>query len=145
MAEIKYSEGKSSEDNEVYKIRYAYMPLRKSPNSRDFCKRMESLTEKKVVFRKEDINMMSFRGVNKKLGHKQRNYSLLKYKGGKNCHHYWELRVYRKKSGERIDEGKAYEKGLKQPSNPNEMTIRPTDMPNGGAYPILAKLKKLFS
>ena len=144
MAEIKYSDRKSSEDNEVYKIRYAYMPVRNSLGSRNFCKRMESLTERKVVFRKEDINMMSFRGVNKELGHKQRNYSLLKYKGGKNCHHYWELQVYRKKSGKKVSPNDAYEKGLKEPKNPNEMEVRPTDMPNGGAYPILNKIKKMF-
>ena len=145
MAEIKYSDKVSKEDDDTYKVRYAYMPVRKNPKSRDFCKRMEALTEKKVVFRKEDINMMSFRGVNKKLGHKQRNYSLLKYKGGKNCHHYWELRVYRKSSGRKVSPDKAYENGLGQPSNPSEMTVRPTDMPNNGAYPTtLSRIKNFF-
>ena len=144
MAEIKYSDKASREDDDVYKVRYAYMPVRKNPNSRKFCKKMEALTEKKVVFRKEDINMMSFRGVNKELGHKQRSYSLLKYKGGKNCHHYWELRVYKKKGGQRVSEDKAYQSGLNEPNNPSEMTVRPTDMPNGGAYPSLSAIKKFF-
>jgi len=143
MAEISYKDGKSREDDDVYKVRYSYAPVRSNPNSRDFCKKMESLTKRKVVFRKEDINMMSFRGVNKKLGHKGQNYSLLKYKGGKNCHHYWEVQVYRKSSGKKVDSSKAYESGLDKPKNPNEMPIRPIDMPNRGG--MLSKLKKLLS
>ena len=143
MAEISYKDGKSREDDDLYKVRYSYAPVRSNPKSRDFCKKMESLTKRKVVFRKEDINMMSFRGVNKKLGHKGRNYSLLKWKGGKNCHHYWEVQVYRKSSGKKVDSDKAYEKGLDKPKNPNEMPIRPIDMPNRGG--MLSKLKKLLS
>lgn len=144
MAEIKYSDKQSKEDNEVYKVRYAYVPVRNSDGSRHFCKRMESLTSNRVVFRKEDINMMSFRGVNKEHGHKRRNYSLLKYKGGKHCHHYWELQVYRKKGGKSVSPSEAYKKGLTKPTNPNEVDIRPTDMPNGGAFPSLSSIKKLF-
>jgi len=140
MAEIKYKDGKSKEDNEVYKIRYAYMPVRNSSKSRSFCTKMEGLTANKVVFRKEDINMMSFRGVNKELGHKGRNYSLLKFKGGKNCHHYWELQVYRKKSGRKVNADDAYEKGLSEPNNPNEMPIRQIDMPNRGG--LLSRIFK---
>ena len=143
MAEIKYSDKASSEDDGVYKIRYAYMPERKSPNSRDFCKRMEVLTGRKVVFRKEDINMMSFRGVNKELGHKKQNYSLLKYKGGKNCHHYWELRVYKKKDGKQVDSSNAYGDGLKEPKNPSEMGERMIDRADKGAYrSTLNKIRK---
>jgi len=125
---------KSTEDSDVYKIRYAYMPERKSPMSRNFCKSMEALTSKKLVFRKEDINMMSFRGINKELGHKKRAYSLLKFKGGKNCHHYWELRVYRK-NGSTISPDAAYEKGLKKPNNPSEIDEKMIDRADKGAYP----------
>jgi hypothetical protein len=145
MAEIKYSNKKSKEDNDTYKVRYAYMPVRNSTNSRNFCRKMENLTSNKVVFRKEDINMMSFRGVNNELGHKRRNYSLLKFKGGKNCHHYWELQVYKQK-GKRVNPEDAYDKGLQKPNNPVETPIKPIDMPNNGAYPsVLSKIRKLFS
>jgi len=145
MAEIKYSDKKSSEDNDIYKVRYAYMPVRKSPDSRNFCKKMESLTDKKIVFRKEDINMMSFRGVNKELGHKKRNYSLLKFKGGKNCHHYFELQVYKKSNGKKTDSQDAYEKGLKEPNNPKEMTERMIDRADRGAYrSTLSKIKEII-
>ena len=123
----------SKQDNKGYKVRYAYMPVRKSANSRDFCKRMESLTEKDIVYRLEDINMMSFRGVNKELGHNGRNYSLFKFKGGKNCHHFWEKRVYKKKT--QVSEDEALADGYTAPNNPDEVPVRPVDMPNGGAYP----------
>jgi len=123
----------SSQDNRGYKVRYAYMPLRKSPDSRQFCVRMESLTDKDIVFRLEDINQMSFRGINKQLGHNKQNYSLFKYKGGKNCHHFWEKRVYKKK--QRVSEDEALSDGYVAPNNPNEVPIAPKDMPNGGAFP----------
>ena len=145
MAEIKSSNKSSTEDNDIYKIRYAYMPVRKSPNSRKFCKKMETFTERNIVFRKEDINEMSFRGVNKELGHKGRNYSLLKYKGGKNCHHFWELRVYKKKGDKRVDPDSAYEKGLSAPNNPSEMTERMIDRPDRGAYrSTLSKIRNIL-
>jgi len=123
----------SKQDNKGYKVRYAYMPVRKSANSRNFCKRMESLTEKDIVYRLEDINQMSFRGVNKELGHNGRNYSLFKFKGGKNCHHFWEKRVYKKKT--QVSEDEALADGYTAPNNPDEVPVRPVDMPNGGAYP----------
>lgn len=120
---------KSNQDTDIYKVRYAYMPSRKSLNSRSFCQHMELFTDNDVVFRKEDINMMSFRGVNKVLGHNKQNYSLFKFKGGKNCKHYWEMRVYKKKGGGRVSSNKVDVK------NPSEITKRPYDMPNRGAYP----------
>jgi hypothetical protein len=94
---------------------------------------MEALTGRDIVFRLEDINQMSFRGVNNELGHKGRNYSLFKYKGGKNCHHFWEKRVYKKK--ERVSEEEALSEGYVAPNNPNEVPIAPKDMINKGAFP----------
>lgn len=137
LASVKESDAKPSkssvQDNKGYKVRYAYMPIRNNPKSRDFCKSMEKLTARDIVFRKEDINMMSFRGVNKELGHKQRRYSLFKFKGGKNCHHYWQRLVFKKK--DRVSEDEALRDGYKAPNNPDEVPIRPVDMPNNGAYP----------
>jgi len=145
MAEIKYSDKSSKEDNDIYKIRYAYSPVRKSEGSRTFCKKMEVLTDRKIVFRKEDINMMSFRGVNKELGHNRQNYSLLKYKGGKNCHHFWELQVYKKSSGRKVNSDDAYEKGLKEPKNPSEMGERMIDREDNGAYrSVLSRIRKIL-
>lgn len=131
----------SSQDNSTYKVRYSYAPIRKSPNSRRFCQKMEILTEQKIVFRKEDINMMSFKGINKELGHKGQNYSLFKYKGGVNCHHYWELKVYKKKIADNnlVSEQEAIADGLKEPNNPAEVEIAPKDMANRGHHPNYKK------
>ena len=127
------AEKRSRQDNKGYKVRYAYMPMRKSPNSRFFCQNMEALTERDIVFRKEDVTNMSRSGVNAELGHNQRPYNLFKYKGGKNCHHYWEKRVYKRK--QRVSEDEALAEGYVAPNNPSEVQTRPVDMPNGGAYP----------
>ena len=145
MAEIKYSDKSSKEDNEIYKVRYSYEPVRKSADSRNFCKKMESLTSSKVVFRKEDINMMSFRGVNSVLGHNKKNYSLLKFKGGKNCHHYWTLQVYKKSTGKKVEPDTAYDKGLNQPNNPSEMEESMISRADRGAYPsVLSRIRKIL-
>jgi len=145
LAQVSESDAKpnreSSQDNSTYKVRYSYGPVRNSANSRKFCRKMETLTTQNLVFRKEDINMMSFRGVNRELGHKGENYSLLKFKGGVNCHHYWELKVYKKKVSEKnlIDESEAIADGLKEPNNPPEMSIEPRNMPNSGHHPNYKK------
>ena len=131
----------SSQDNSTYKVRYSYGPVRNSADSRRFCQRMELLTGQNLVFRKEDINMMSFRGVNKELGHKGQNYSLFKYKGGVNCHHYWELKVYKKKVSDNnlVSEAEAIKDGLKEPKNAPEVEIAPKDMANRGHHPNYKK------
>jgi hypothetical protein len=102
---------------------------------------MESLTAQNLVFRKEDINMMSFKGVNKELGHKGQNYSLFKFKGGVNCHHFWELKVYKKKVSNKdlVSESEAIADGLREPINPSEINIAPKDMANRGHHPNYKK------
>lgn len=134
-------ENRSSQDNSIYKVRYAYGPVRNSGNSRRFCVKMESLTQQNIVFRKEDITMMSFRGVNSELGHKGQNYSLFKFKGGVNCHHHWELRVYKKKVTEDtlVSEAEAVKDGFEAPDNPSEVEIAPKDMANRGHHPNYKK------
>ena len=126
----------SKQDNAGFKVRYAYAPVRKSSGSRDFCKKMEALTEKNIVFRKEDIGMMSFKGANRELGHKKQNYSLFLYKGGKNCKHLFERRVYKKKVGAdtEVEASDAKQEGFVEPTNPKEVSVRPADMKDGGAY-----------
>ena len=141
LAEVSKDDAKpnsvSSQDNSTYKVRYSYGPVRNSANSRRFCQRMELLTGQNLVFRKEDINMMSFRGINKELGHKGQNYSLFKYKGGVNCHHYWELKVYKRRVSDNnlVSEQEAIKDGLKEPKNAPEVEIAPKDMPNRGHHP----------
>ena len=131
----------SKQDNAGFKVRYAYAPVRKSSGSREFCKKMEALTEKNIVFRKEDIGMMSFKGANRELGHKKQNYSLFLYKGGVNCKHLWERRVYKKKVSENteVEASDAKEDGFNEPNNPKEVGVRPSDMKDRGSYPTNKK------
>ena len=143
----------SSQDNQRFKVRYKYAKgTSKTPigESRTFCKTM--LSQKKL-YRKEDIGMMSARGVNKKFGHKGRNYSLFKYKGGVNCYHRWERRIYKKrlkKDGTEwggnalqgtkfVNVNQAVREGFKLPKNPKEVATAPIDMPRQGHHPNYGK------
>lgn len=143
----------SNQDSEIYKVRYKYVKGTKKTSkgsSRAFCKTM--LSQKKL-YRKEDIGMMSARGVNKSFGHKGRNYSLFKYKGGVNCYHRWERRIYKKKmkkNGEPyggdalrgtkyVNVNQAVRAGFKLPKNPKEVSTAPIDMPRQGHHPNYGK------
>lgn len=143
----------SNQDTKLYKVRYKYSKgTSKTPigDSRTFCKTMLS---KKMLYRKEDIGMMSARGVNKKFGHKGKNYSLFKYKGGVNCYHRWERRIYKKrlkKDGTEwggnalqgtkfVNVNQAVREGFKLPKNPKEVSVAPIDMPRQGHHPNYGK------
>ena len=143
----------SNQDTKLYKVRYKYSKgTSKTPigDSRTFCKTMLS---KKMLYRKEDIGQMSARGVNKKFGHKGKNYSLFKYKGGVNCYHRWERRIYKKrlkKDGEEwggnalqgtkfVNVNQAVREGFKLPKNPKEVSVAPIDMPRQGHHPDFGK------
>ena len=123
----------SKQDNNGYKVRYRYAEVVTSKNSRAFCSRMMSFTSNNVVFRVEDINQMSFRGVNKDHGHRGSNYSLLRWKGGVNCKHAWERVVFAKKN--RVSEDKAVEKGFDLPNNPKETPEANWNRKDKGRHP----------
>lgn len=139
----------SSQDSELYKVRYTYVKgTSKTPigDTRDFCRKMLSQNK---LYRKEDIGFLSARGVNKKFGHKGRNYSIFKYKGGVNCYHRWERRIYKKKITKKgepwggnalagtkfVNVNQAVRAGFKLPKNPNEVAVAPIDMPRQGHHP----------
>lgn len=76
-------------DSGLYKLRFRYS-TNISDNSRDFCKRMVALSEDGVLYRKEDIDIMSDSGVNGKFAPEgQTTYDIFKWKGGAYCHHAW--------------------------------------------------------
>ena len=131
----------SKQANSGYKIRYSYKEKIKSVNSRKFCTTMMKLSKENIVFRLEDINLMSFKGVNRELGHKKRSYSLLKWQGGKNCKHIWERRVYKKKinASNEVSEKDAIKKGFTPPTNPPEMSEANWTRSDKGAYPTNKK------
>lgn len=139
----------SSLDGEIWKVRYKYVRgTSRIPKgeSRSFCSRMIGADK---LYRKEDIDMMSFNGVNNKFGHNGQNYSLFKYKGGVNCYHRWERRIYKKKlkqNGEPyagdalfgtrfVNVNEAVRQGFKINKQPKEVAIAPIDLPRQGAYP----------
>ena len=139
----------SSQDSDLYKVRYTYVKgTSKTPigDTRDFCRKMLSQDK---LYRKEDIGFLSARGVNKKFGHKGRNYSIFKYKGGVNCYHRWERRIYKKKITKKgepwggnalagtkfVNVNQAVRAGFKLPKNPNEVAVAPIDMPRQGHHP----------
>ena len=139
--------GESTLDKSFYKVRYEYSAKYSSDNSRNFCKNMMQRTSKGVVYRKEDIDQASFKGVNKSFGHKGNSYSLFKYKGGVNCGHFWSENLYRlkKKTDGSYREDKALSSSEEVDNIPSsfipkgksytDSKIAPADMPNNGHHP----------
>jgi hypothetical protein len=112
----------------------------KSGKGRDFCARM---MEAKKVYRKEDIKRMSQQPVNAGFGPRgAATYDIWFYKGGPNCHHRWNKRVYATLSGQAIDinelkqlAGRKAEKFGYVVKNDPKVTQRPIDMENRGYLP----------
>jgi hypothetical protein len=78
---------KSALDEGLYAVRYKYEGPRDERN-RDFC---ADVMDKDLIYRKEDIDMMSFSGDNPM---SKVNYSIFRYKGSYNCRHKWVKQVY---------------------------------------------------
>jgi len=132
----------SEQDNELIKVRYAYMPkVTGTPNheSRDFCARMVSAGDR--VWRKEDIEAASQRAVNPGWGPNGADtYDLFLYKGGGSCQHFWERRTYLRKNNKKVSVNRARqiirEAGLEPiPTNDRKVAQRPRDMVNRGFLP----------
>lgn len=72
------------------------------PAQRKFCRAMMNLSNAGKIFSKQDIQKMD--GINSQFAKKgQSSYSIFKYKGGKNCKHYWQkLRVFRNEDGRKV-------------------------------------------
>ena len=72
------------------------------PAQRKFCKAMTNLSKAGKIFSQDDIEKMD--GLNKQFAKRgQSQYSIFKYKGGKNCKHYWEkLSVFKNDTGQKI-------------------------------------------
>ena len=142
---------KSSQDKEIrdvqYKVRYSYGPQRVGANSREFCKKMVSANK---IYRKEDIEQMSERTVNKGWGPKgdSDTYDIFKYKGGGDCHHKWMRRTYRSKqsidvknpNAPKVSTNKAEKEGYRV-RNPKEVAMKPKDMPYNGFLPTNKRFK----
>lgn len=86
---------KSFLDSGVIKVRYRYVldPSHSGEqaikdNTREFC---ETLIKKDLIYRREDINMMSFRGSNPI---SKKRYSIFNLQGHWNCRHAWQREIY---------------------------------------------------
>lgn len=134
-------------DNEYFKVRFEYAGSLNP--ERDFCKKMISAGK---VFRLEDIDKASSMAVNAGWGPNGANtYDILKYKGGGDCHHFWQRKVYLKKDNKNITVERAQKvirdlKGLgistKIPESPEPLsTKKPTDMPYNGFLPTNKRFK----
>ena len=136
----------SSKQDEVidgikFLTRYVYAGETKA-DSRVFCRQMIAANK---IYRKEDIIKMGSQVVNAGWGPKGADtYSIWFYKGGGNCHHRWNKRVYATFSGKAID---VDSKELKQVAvrkseklgyvvkNDSKVSTLPKDMPYNGFLP----------
>jgi hypothetical protein len=136
----------SSKQDEVIEgikfiTRYVYAG-KTSADSREFCNRMIAANK---IYRKEDIIKMGSEVVNKGWGPRGADtYSIWFYKGGGNCNHRWNKRVYATFSGKAIDVNstelkqvavKKAEKLGYIVKNSELVSKRPVDMPNYGFLP----------
>ncbi|KKN02780.1 hypothetical protein LCGC14_1114180, partial [marine sediment metagenome] len=113
---------KSEQDNLLFKVRYTYAPSEVSDNSRAFCQKMVTANK---VYRKEDIIEAGNQVVNAGLGaNGSDTYSIWKFKGGVNCKHFWQRRVYIKTNNSIISVNEARRKILElEPSQRDEVRL----------------------
>ena len=88
-------------DGKYFITRYVYAGSFTHDNMRPFCKKM---VEAGKLYRKEDIVSMENVAVNPGWGPEGADtYDIWFYKGGGNCRHFWEKRVYVDASGAKIN------------------------------------------
>jgi len=142
----------SEMDSGLYKIRYAYSK-NLSADSRKFCRQMVSAARNGYVYRYEDLQAMEpdTNTLNPNMGHNGNTFSVWLFKGGVNCKHFFERRVYFRKrekgrfvkdngleSSDEISVSKAIRAGMplkdiaKGFATANTTTY---DLPNNGRYP----------
>jgi hypothetical protein len=100
---------------------------------RQFCNKM---LRAKKIYRIEDIESMNDKPVNAGFGPEGAStYNIFKYKGGVNCHHYWEKLTYKRKNENvKVDVKSpiAIDKSIQQPAK-GLAGVEPINMPNRGA------------
>ena len=88
-------------DGKYFITRYVYAGSFRHDNMRPFCKKM---LEAGKLYRKEDITQMENVAVNPGWGPEgEDTYDIWFYKGGGNCKHFWEKRVYVDAKGAKIN------------------------------------------
>ena len=116
----------SEQDSTLFKVRYAYAPGRVNLKSRQFCKDIIGANK---VYRKEDIEKASSQGVNGQFAPKgESKYDIFLYKGGVNCKHFWERRIYLR-DNTRINQKQALAMIHKMPTEDRDQFRFPTNNP----------------
>ena len=112
-------------------------------NTRQFCRKMVTANK---VYRKEDIERMSKQAVNAGWGPRgAATYDIFLYKGGGACHHKWMRQTFvafeegrgidpLSPNAKTISTNKAEKAGYRV-RNPQQVAMRPIDMPNQGFLP----------
>jgi hypothetical protein len=145
--------------NGLYKIRYKYARgMKKTGESRPFCREMMRLSDSGLVWRLEDIDNASFgklviengkgvrkdENVNTEFRHKpDLPYNIFTLKGGVYCQHKWVRVLYRLKKNTKVSENldnykktrtipKSY---LKNPRGSKKASIATDKQKGRGAYP----------
>ena len=142
----------SEMDSGLYKIRYAYSK-NLSADSRRFCRQMVSAARNGYVYRYEDLQAMEpdTNELNPNMGHNGNTFSVWLFKGGVNCKHFFERRVYFRKrekgrfvkdngleSSDEISVSKAIRAGMPLKDIAKGFATantKPYDLPNNGRYP----------
>lgn len=142
----------SEMDSGLYKIRYAYSK-NLSADSRRFCRQMVSAARNGFVYRYEDLQAMEpdTNELNPNMGHNGNTFSVWLFKGGVNCKHFFERRVYFRKrekgrfvkdngleSSDEISVSKAIRAGMPLKDIAKGFATantKPYDLPNNGRYP----------
>lgn len=128
-------------DKKLFITRYRYKG-ESSDNTRAFCR---NIIKANKLYRKEDIVQMENKAVNPGWGpHGADTYSIWLYKGGGDCHHFWQKEVYVSAEGLGIDVNnhnarkeavaKAEKQGYKV-RNEKQVAQLPVDMPFNGFLP----------
>ncbi|QLG46057.1 hypothetical protein [Costertonia aggregata] len=116
---------KSEQDNPLFRVRYIYSPQTVSNNSREFCRKMVGAGK---VYRREDIEAAGQKVVNAGLGaNGSDTYSIWKYKGGVNCKHFWQRRVYLRTNNTIITVNEARRKILELEPDQRDLVRLPTN------------------
>jgi hypothetical protein len=121
----------TKEEGNEFLVRYMYAPARTKATSRQFCSKMVSA---KKVYRKEDIEAMEEKVVNKGFGKGGSDtYSIWLYKGGARCSHKWLRKTYVRKEGAKglgdaISTTEARKRGFKPEANAQKVPVAPKNM-----------------
>jgi hypothetical protein len=93
----------SEQDTDLFKVRYSYAG---NPNpEREFCSKLMKANK---VYRKEDIVLAGSKVVNSGFGANGADtYDIFLYKGGVNCKHYWERKIYLRKNNKSVSVNEA--------------------------------------